>query len=218
MSVRADGGGENVLVCDFQLYHSGLNPRSFLIGSSKSNCKIEALWRHVHNWVTRYFNTLFTQLERDNILDVDNQSHVFVLHYLFLPVINHQLRTVAMEGWNNHRMSSERNKTPYQLLEMRNDERIESYFLDEEYLREYLMPWHYINDDDMNLNQDELTDENEAVPQVELLPRTCPLNDVQKRHFVQSTNPLSEHEDRDSYVNRFVIAMQSMKEAVDLYP
>ena len=212
MSVRADGGGENVLVCDFQLYHSDLNPRSFLIGSSKSNCKIEALWRHVHCWVTRHFHILFTQLERDNHLDVDDCRHMFVLHYLFLPVINHELHTVAMEGWNNHPMSTEGNRTPYQLLQLRGDERVQSPPLDEEYLQKCLMPWHYTNDGSVDLNEDE------AVSQVELFPRACPLSDAQKRHFVQSTSPLSESEHREDYVNRFVRAIVSMKEAIALHP
>ena len=48
------------------------------------------------------------------ILNVDNNIHMFCLHYIFLPRINHAVNQF-LEAWNHHPLSSMRNLSPIQL-------------------------------------------------------------------------------------------------------
>lgn len=57
---------------------------------------------------------LFSKLEEDGVLNIDNVKHVAVLHKVFLPRINNSLDTFR-KAWNNHPISTERNYTPLQL-------------------------------------------------------------------------------------------------------
>ena len=53
-------------------------------------------------------------MEERGILDIENEIYLSVLHFLCLPVINKEL-TQFQEAWNQHRLSSDGNSTPYQL-------------------------------------------------------------------------------------------------------
>lgn len=55
---------------------------------------------------------LFTHME--GILCPDNDADIFCLHYIYIPRINKSLSSF-MEAWNNHPLSSERNRSPVQL-------------------------------------------------------------------------------------------------------
>ncbi|CAI7996922.1 hypothetical protein GBAR_LOCUS1994, partial [Geodia barretti] len=57
---------------------------------------------------------LFSYLEDNNILDVDNEIHLFCLHYVFLPRVNQSLQQF-IQMWNNHPLGTERNMSPTQL-------------------------------------------------------------------------------------------------------
>ena len=46
---------------------------------------------------------------------IDDESHLFVLHYLFLPRIQEELNEFK-NAWINHQISTERNETPLQML------------------------------------------------------------------------------------------------------
>ena len=48
-------------------------------------------------------------MENNNILYVDNELHVFCLHYVFL---KHSL-CMFVNAWNNHPLSTEHNCTSY---------------------------------------------------------------------------------------------------------
>lgn len=45
----------------------------------------------------------FLELEVSHGLDIHNTSHLWLLHYLFLPILNHQLHFFA-QAWNQHRI------------------------------------------------------------------------------------------------------------------
>ena len=45
---------------------------------------------------------------------MENEVHVFVLHYVFLPRINHVIASFV-QGWNHHPLRSERNWSPERL-------------------------------------------------------------------------------------------------------
>ena len=61
--------------------------------------------------VVYIYYSLFWHLERSNLLNVENDIDLFVLHFVFQSGINNHLNTFA-EGWDCHKISSEKNLTP----------------------------------------------------------------------------------------------------------
>jgi len=86
-----------------------------LTGSSVHNERIERMWRDVHRCVASTFSEIFRDLEIDGVLDPLNEADLYCIHFIFLPRINQALLEFQ-ESWNNHAISTEGNKTPYQLL------------------------------------------------------------------------------------------------------
>ena len=63
---------------------------------------------------TILFYNLFLWMEQNDILDIDNEIHMFSLHFVFRDRINSALQKFKT-AWNNHPLSSERNLSPLQL-------------------------------------------------------------------------------------------------------
>ncbi|KAJ7714928.1 hypothetical protein B0H16DRAFT_1667180 [Mycena metata] len=59
------------------------------------NVRIERLWVDVTAHVGATWSKNFTMLELHHRLDINNVNHIWVLHHLFLPTINHQLTFFA---------------------------------------------------------------------------------------------------------------------------
>jgi hypothetical protein len=65
------------------------------------NVQIEHLWGDVTIQVDTFWAQMFTQLELQHGLDINNIHHIWLLHHLFLSIINQQLVFFA-DAWNQH--------------------------------------------------------------------------------------------------------------------
>ena len=90
---------------------SGASMSSTYLPRTNSNCflssvqyiQIECLWVDVTTQVGATGKELFYMLELHYGLDINNVNHIWLLQYLFLPLINLQLQFFA-ESWNNHKL------------------------------------------------------------------------------------------------------------------
>ena len=87
--VQGDMGVENQDVAFFMISQSARGPGrgSFITGRSMHNSRIERLWRDVYQIVLSVFHDLFLSLEENHYLDIDNNDHLFCLHFVYKPFI-----------------------------------------------------------------------------------------------------------------------------------
>ena len=112
--VRSDLGGENVDVWRYVTeQHS--DSSAIIIGASTHNQRVERLWRDVFRCVIVLFYETFYSMEEEGILDCLNETDLFCLRFVYLKRINDALGSFVA-SWNNHPISSERNRTPNQLF------------------------------------------------------------------------------------------------------
>jgi len=88
---------------------------SVFMGKSTRNQRIERLWRDCYEQVLEFYYRLFHHFIQVIGLDIDDPIHIFALHYLFLPRLNQDLEAFRA-GWNCHKLSTEHDRTPNQLL------------------------------------------------------------------------------------------------------
>uniref|UniRef100_A0A8C4XD48 Integrase core domain-containing protein n=1 Tax=Erpetoichthys calabaricus TaxID=27687 RepID=A0A8C4XD48_ERPCA len=106
--------GENVRVAELMVQRRGVNRNSHITGRSVHNQRIERMWRDVYEHVLDLFYSIFFTLERQQLLEPDNELHLFSLHWNFLPLIQSNLKSFQ-NAWNHHGLRSEGNQTPLQL-------------------------------------------------------------------------------------------------------
>ena len=131
--VCGDHGGENVLVARYMEDMRGQGHGSYIWGwcvicyhhcrtelmsvvRSVHNIRIERLWVDWTSGVGAKWKSFFQKLEIHHGLDPENPAHIWLLHHLFLPLINHEALEWA-NSWNSHIISlpDQRNATPHAL-------------------------------------------------------------------------------------------------------
>lgn len=113
--VRTDRGGENNAVCLMMNIFRGFDRGSALRGRSTHNQRIERLWGDLWRGMTNVYCDLFHHLEEEGIIDIDNEMHIWALHYIYLPRINRDLKDFTQQ-WNNHGLRTERHLSPLQIF------------------------------------------------------------------------------------------------------
>ena len=113
--VRCDKGRENVgIMFLMYLYNQNRISKPVLAGRSIHNTRIERLWWDVHRVVGSRFKNIFESLKYSGELDLDDPLDLWVLHTIFLPIINRSLRTFQTT-WDFHRSASAQEKSPHRL-------------------------------------------------------------------------------------------------------
>ncbi|KAF8194613.1 hypothetical protein BJ912DRAFT_825641, partial [Pholiota molesta] len=82
----------------------GANRGSYIWGRSVHNIRIERLWFDFTQGVGAKWKLFFEELEYQADLNPDLPSHIWLLHYLFLDELNHDIMDWA-NSWNNHKMT-----------------------------------------------------------------------------------------------------------------
>ena len=113
--IRVDHGGENNDICDVMELIRGPDRGSAIRGRSVHNQRIERAWVDVWNGATNLLYDLFCFLEARGSLDIDNETHMWALHYVFLPHLNRELQQFRNQ-WNNHGVRTLHHETPLQVF------------------------------------------------------------------------------------------------------
>ena len=87
---------------------------AYIRGPSVHNQRVERLHYDTTHCALAHYIDLFVSLEVAGIFDPENNTHIFSLHIVYTKRIQRSLDRFR-EGWNNHPMSTEGNKTPTQL-------------------------------------------------------------------------------------------------------
>ena len=116
--IRVDHGGENNTICSIMEEVRGSDRGSAIRGRSVHNQRIERSWVDLWNGVCNLYYDLFHFLESRGSLDIENNIHLWTLHYVFLPRIKRDLLRYVTQ-WNNHGLRTEGHSTPMQLYVQR---------------------------------------------------------------------------------------------------
>ena len=102
---------ENAIVALRMVQVRGDGRGSFICGSSTRDQRIDRLWRKIFRCFIFLFYCIFYVFEESGRLDLENDKHVFVLHYIFKAGINYALKKFAA-AFNNGPIHTENNSSP----------------------------------------------------------------------------------------------------------
>ena len=133
--------------------------------------------------VTQLYYRLFYHLELEGLLDPFSHKHLFVLHYIYLPI--QRSLDQFREGWNQHNIRTECNQSPYQLFVSG------SLMLQQSGLTALDL----FEEVDENYGIDEAGfPNNDSSETVNISPIEFELSEVHHRHLIATVNPLATSE------------------------
>lgn len=201
--VRTDKGGENVEVWRWMEATRGSDRASYIAGASVHNTHIERLWRDVYNGVTFKFVNLFSSFEDKGILDADNITDLFCLHFVYMPRINQCLQKFT-NAWNNHNISTEGNHTPLQMFTMG----VIRTPLDEDLDMDNIDMYGIDSDEEASDSDSSSSNCMVDVPEVPI-----PLSDTSLQQLLREINPLADSDSagEDIYKDTVTLVYQFMQ-------
>ena len=107
LRIRTDHGGENIDIWHDMIAAKGEESKPVLVGKSVHNQRIERHNHALNEQLTSIFREEFYQLESEGVLNVNNDTDIFCLHFVYLPRINQAL-SEFVAAHNNHKVSTEK--------------------------------------------------------------------------------------------------------------
>ena len=203
--------------------------------SSVHNIRIERLWVDVTNQVGESWADFFYALELSAGLNQDNESHIWLLHHLFLPLLNCSLAFFA-ESWNEHKIAirggprhSPADLFGFDMLVhgVRGDFITEG-DLNPEELEVYGVNWEVLENEQILVSRDTNNDRSENwtswidqdgqsphLNEVIVEPPQGPLSEEEVQHIDNTVSPYVDQADTES---RFQMWYQALALARDLHP
>ena len=157
-------------------------------------------------------------------LNIDNPNHIWLLQFLFLPLINQQLGFFA-ESWNHHKLQIRDgpNRSPIDMFGfdmLVHGVRGREIELDEEELEVYGIDWDALEDDALRASQvanNPITEDSTSwvgrtglpdnLAQVTVESPEAPLNEVEIHTLYTAVQPLLSHSDDTTVANVWSTAL-----------